>query len=147
MFVQRFELHITSSTMIHFIDLHFNSVLFKAFNESYIHQHNWSYLSQHLVTHSLTLVEITSNYFCHHPNNNSRKDFFGKNSTKCISHVSVCSVRFVALYYYMYIVFKWMFHMQCNDDQCCQLYKKTKKLSKINFFSWSMSFFPFGESL
>ena len=40
MFVQRFELHITSSTMIHFIDLHFNSVLFKAFNESYIHQHN-----------------------------------------------------------------------------------------------------------
>ena len=117
-------MHIISSTLIHFIDLQFNSVLLKASNEYIqLHQDNWSYLLQHLVTHSSILDEITPKYFCQHLNNNSRKDFFffWKNSTKCISHVSVCSKRFVALYYYMYIVFKWMFHMQCNNGQCCQL--------------------------
>ena len=47
-------------------------------NPTYINIIEVIFYNIYIVTHSLTLNEITSNYVCHHPNNNSRKDFFGK---------------------------------------------------------------------
>ena len=104
-------------------------------NPTYINIIEVIFYNIYIVTHSLTLNEITSNYVCHHPNNNSRKDFFGKILLNAF-HMSLYVV--YALLHctttYMYIVFKWMFHMQCNDSQCCQLWKYQRNSPKLIFF-------------